>query len=58
MKDNGVAISGELDIFGLSFNADAIAAAKLAGNSWSRRRVERQQVVRQQLVRQRWSGNS
>jgi len=35
MKDNGVVISGEKDIFGHAFDADAMATAIAAGNSWS-----------------------
>jgi len=35
MKDNGVVISGEKDIFGHAFDADAMAVATAAGNTWS-----------------------
>lgn len=35
MADNGVNISGEVDIFGMPFNAAAMAAAEAATTSWS-----------------------
>jgi serine protease AprX len=35
LTDDGVAISGEKDIFGRTFDSSAIAAATAAGSSWS-----------------------
>jgi serine protease AprX len=35
MTDDGIAMSGEVDIWGHAFNSAAIATATAAGNSWS-----------------------
>jgi serine protease AprX len=35
MSDDGVVLTGEIDIFGRTYNAAAMATAMAAGNSWS-----------------------